>query len=175
VHSAYGFDLLCQTFDLGMTLSVLLFKIFRSSTWAPILLYCLYDPSSKDVIFDGVSNHSPLGSFPLPLPKDSSMNDSQHIIVGISLLQFDVPPPIDVPTMEISSTLLLNLMDSPYSAHMAVHISNWTVPIPRCDDLIISATTFGYIVYVPRVGGFPMDASFYCDAFAQWLKQSFAQ
>jgi hypothetical protein len=103
------------------------------------------------------------------------MNDSQHIIVGLSLLQSDVPPLIDVPTVETYSTLLLNLMDSPYNAHMAVHFACWTLPIPRCDDLIIGATTFGYIVYVPNVGGFPLDASFYYDAFAQWLKQSFAQ
>jgi len=57
----------------------------------------------------------------------------------------------------------------------AVHFSCWSLPIPRCGDLIIGATTFGYIVYVPKVGGFPVDASIYCDAFAQWLKQSFAQ
>jgi hypothetical protein len=55
-------------------------------------------------------------------------------------------------------------MDSPYGAHMVVHFAYWALPIPRCDDLIIDPATFGDIVYVPRVGGFPMDASFYCDA-----------
>jgi hypothetical protein len=87
----------------------------------PYSVYCLYDPSSTDAIFDGVSIHGPLGSFPLPLSKDSSMDDSQPIIVDLSLLQFDVPPLIDVPSMETSSTLLLDLMDSPYGAHMVVH------------------------------------------------------
>ena len=69
------------------------------------------------------------------------MNGSQLIIVGLSLLQTDVHPLIDVPTVETYSTLLLNLMDSPYNAHMAVHFACWTLPIPRCDDLIIGATT----------------------------------
>ena len=101
------------------------------------------------------------------------MNGSQLIIVGLSLLQTDVHPLIDVPTLETSFILLMNLMDSPYNAHMAVHFSCWSLPIPRCGDLIIGATTFGYIVYVPKVGGFPVDASIYCDAFAQWLKKSF--
>ena len=84
--------------------------------------------------------------------------------MDISLLQFDVPPLIDVPSMETSSRLLLDLVDSPYGAHMAVHFAYWALPIPGCDDLIIDPTTFGEIVYVPRVGGFPVNILFYCDA-----------
>jgi hypothetical protein len=64
VNSAYGFGVLCQTLDQGITSLVLHFRFFGSSTWAHILVCCLYDPSSTHVIFDGVSIHEPLGSFP---------------------------------------------------------------------------------------------------------------
>jgi len=62
--------------------------------------------------------------------------------------------------MKTSSTLLLDLINSPYFAHMVVHFASWTLPIPRCDDLIIEPATFRDIVYVPGIGGFPMDALF---------------
>jgi hypothetical protein len=91
MHSAYGFDLLCQTLDQGMTSSILHFRFFGSSTWAHIPVYCLYDPSSTNAIFDEFLFMSARISFHLPLSKDSSTNDSQPIIVDLSLLQFDVP------------------------------------------------------------------------------------
>jgi hypothetical protein len=63
----------------------------------------------------------------------------------------------------MSSTLLLDLMDFPYGAHIAVHFPHWTLPIPGYEDLIIDPATFGDIVYVLGVSGFPVDASFYYD------------
>jgi hypothetical protein len=71
-----------------------------------------------------------LGSFPLPLSKDSSMDDSQPIIVDLSILQCDVPPLIDVPSIETTSTQLLNLMGSLHGAYMAVHFAYLALPVP---------------------------------------------
>jgi hypothetical protein len=71
-HYIYGFDRLCQTLNQDMTSSILHFRFFGSRTWAQIPIYCLYDPSSSNAIFDGVSILGPLGWFPLPLSKDSS-------------------------------------------------------------------------------------------------------
>ena len=60
VHFAYGSDLLCQSLDQSMISSILHFKFFGSSTWAHIVMYCLYDPSSANAIFGGVSIHDPI-------------------------------------------------------------------------------------------------------------------
>jgi hypothetical protein len=163
MHSTYGFDLLCQTLDQGMTSSILHFKFVGSCTWVHILVYCRYDPFNTDTIFDGVSIYSPLRSFPCPLSNDSSTDDSQRIIVDLSLSQFDVPPLIDVPSTNTSSTLLLDLTDSPCDEHMAVSFDYWALPVPGCDDLVIDSPTFGDIVSIPRVGGFLVGASFYYD------------
>jgi len=95
-----------------MTSSVLHLRFIGSSSCGHTPLYCLYDPSNTYAMFDGVSIHSPLGSFPLPLSENSSMNDTHLIIVDLSLIQFDVPP-IDIPSTKTSSTLLLDLMHSP--------------------------------------------------------------
>lgn len=69
-------------------------------------------------MFDGVFIQNLLASFPLPLFEDSCNNDTQPIMVNLSLLQFDMPPLIDVPSIKTSSTLLLGLMYTPYDAHM---------------------------------------------------------
>jgi hypothetical protein len=83
VHFAYGFDLLCQTLDQGMTSSVLHFS-FLDQVHGPIFsIYCLYDPSSTNVIFDGVSIHGPLGSFLLLLIEDSYL---VHICNALCIL-----------------------------------------------------------------------------------------
>jgi hypothetical protein len=102
VHSAYGFDVSFQTLDEGMTSLVLHFSFFGSSTWAHDFLYHLYDPSSMDVIFDGVSIYGLLRSFPLHLFEDCFVNDFQPIMLDLSLLPFDVPPLIDVPSLKTS-------------------------------------------------------------------------
>jgi hypothetical protein len=83
--------------------------------------------------------------------------------VDLSLLQFDVPPLHYVPSIK-TSTLLLDMMDSPYDKHMAMCFAYWALLVPRCDHLIIDPATFGDIVYVPGVGGFLVDVSFYCEA-----------
>jgi hypothetical protein len=57
----------CQTPDQVSTSLVLHFKFFGPSTWVQIPVYCLYYPSNTNVIFDGVSIHNSLGSFPLLL------------------------------------------------------------------------------------------------------------
>jgi hypothetical protein len=49
-----------------------------------------------------------------------------HIILDLSLLQIDVPPLIDIPTMEISSTLLLDLMNSPCGAFCLLDLARCT-------------------------------------------------
>jgi hypothetical protein len=67
-----------------MTSSIFLF-CFGSSTWSHNLVYCLYDPSIIDAIFDGVSIHSSQGLFPLPLFEGYSMEDCQPIFVNLSL------------------------------------------------------------------------------------------
>jgi hypothetical protein len=78
----------------------------------------------------------------LPLFEDSSTDDSQPIIVDLSLLQFVVPLLIDVYSTETSSTLSLDIIDSLYDAHMVVHFTYWALPIPGCSDLIIDPATF---------------------------------
>jgi hypothetical protein len=62
------------------------FQFFGSSTWTHILVYTMYDLSSTNAIFDGVSIHDLLGPFPLPLLGDFSADDSQHTIVELYLL-----------------------------------------------------------------------------------------
>ena len=46
-------------------------------------------------------------------------------------------------------------MEYPCNAHMEMHFYYCALHIPICDDLIIVSTTFVYIIYVLRVGGFP--------------------
>jgi hypothetical protein len=59
-----------------MSSSVLHFRFSKSSSWAHIPIYCLYELfSNTNDIFGGVSIHDPLGSFPL-LIEESSTDDS---------------------------------------------------------------------------------------------------
>lgn len=58
-------------------------------------LYCLYSPSNKDSIFDGISIHGLLRSLPLPFSENFSVDDFQPVTIGISLLHFDAPSLID--------------------------------------------------------------------------------
>jgi hypothetical protein len=58
IHFVYGFDLLCQTLNHGMTSSIFHFNVLGSSTWAYVMVYHLYDPSCIDIMVDGVSTHS---------------------------------------------------------------------------------------------------------------------
>lgn len=44
MHSAYRFDLLCQTLNQVWLHQFFISCFFWSSTWAHILVYCLYDP-----------------------------------------------------------------------------------------------------------------------------------
>jgi hypothetical protein len=66
------------------------------------------------------------------------MDDSQPIIVDPSLLQ------IDVPSMK-TSTLLLDWVDSSYSAHMAVHFACWAYLF---EDMMISLSTLLHLFMV---------------------------
>jgi hypothetical protein len=49
--------------------------------------------------------------------------------------------------------MLLDLMDSFYSAHLAMHFAYWALPVPGCDDAIIDPAT-GEVLYVLGFGGF---------------------
>lgn len=54
-------------------------------------------------------------------------------------------------------------MDSLYNAHLLMHLTYWALPVSGCDDIIFDPTTFGDVLYVPRDGGFIMEAFIYCD------------
>ena len=49
------------------------------------------------------------------------MDEFYTIIMDLFLLRFGVPPFIDVSSMDTSYSLLMDLMDSRYGAHMVVH------------------------------------------------------
>ena len=80
---------------------------------------------------------------------DFSMDEFYTIIMDLFLLQFVVPPFIDVSSMDTSYSLLMDLMDSRYGA-----FSFWALLFPGCDDLIIDPTPFGDIIYVQNLVAF---------------------
>jgi hypothetical protein len=66
-----------------MTSSASHFRVFGSSIWAHIMVYCLYDPSNTNVIFDEVSIYRSARSIPLFFMDDSFTDESQPITMDL--------------------------------------------------------------------------------------------